>query len=69
VPAEASGTNVGMANIRERLAQSYGADHRFELADNEPHGLIVLIDIPYQTELVAQPAANPVAAPQLGFQG
>lgn len=45
-----SGTNVGIANIRERLVQAYGADHRFELADNEPHGLIVLIDIPYQVQ-------------------
>ena len=45
----AGGTQVGMANIRERLAQAYGADHRFELAENEPQGLIVLIDIPYQT--------------------
>jgi signal transduction histidine kinase len=44
------GTNVGLANIRERLAQAYGPDHRLELADNEPHGLIVLVDIPYQTE-------------------
>jgi signal transduction histidine kinase len=43
-------TNVGIANIRERLIQAYGADHRFELAENEPHGLIVLIDIPYQVE-------------------
>jgi len=45
-----AGTNVGIANIRERLVQAYGADHRFELAENEPHGLIVLIDIPYQTQ-------------------
>ena len=44
----AQGTGVGLANIRERLAQSYGEDHRFALEDNEPHGLIVLIDIPYQ---------------------
>ncbi len=43
-------TQVGLANIRDRLAQAYGADHRFELADNVPQGLIVLIDIPYQTE-------------------
>ncbi|PZN94476.1 MAG: sensor histidine kinase [Alphaproteobacteria bacterium] len=47
------GTNVGLANIRERLAQAYGEDHRFELAENVPQGLIVLIDIPYQTEVVA----------------
>ncbi len=75
-----SGTGVGLANIRERLVQSYGADHRFELADNEPHGLIVLIDMPYQTDaqvplaatspLAAKPplVANPVAAPQLSNQ-
>ncbi len=47
------GTNVGLANIRERLAQAYGVDHRFQLAENVPQGLIVLIDIPYQTEVVA----------------
>jgi signal transduction histidine kinase len=45
------GTQVGMANIRERLMQAYGDNHRFELAENSPKGLIVLIDIPYQTEI------------------
>ncbi|MEI6486286.1 MAG: histidine kinase [Sphingomonadales bacterium] len=63
-----AGTNVGLANIRDRLTQSYGADHRFELADNEPHGLIVLIDIPYQTDIPAQPVANPVAVTALAPQ-
>ena len=49
VPLSSSGsTNVGLANIRDRLAQAYGDDHRFELADNSPHGLIVLIEMPYQ---------------------
>jgi LytS/YehU family sensor histidine kinase len=48
-PAPAS-THVGLANIRERLVQAYGDDHRFELAENSPQGLIVLIDIPYQTD-------------------
>ncbi|MBV8970678.1 MAG: hypothetical protein JO290_00125, partial [Sphingomonadaceae bacterium] len=36
-------------NIRDRLAQAYGDDHRFELEPNDPRGLIVLIDIPFQT--------------------
>jgi len=45
-----SSTQVGLANIRERLVQAYGDNHRFELADNSPQGLIVLIDIPYQTD-------------------
>jgi LytS/YehU family sensor histidine kinase len=69
VPAEAGGTGVGLANIRERLLQSYGEDHRLELADNEPHGLIVLIDVPFQTDAAPQtttPAvASPVLAPQM----
>ena len=43
-------TQVGIANIRERLIQAYGDDHRFELAENSPQGLIVLIDIPYQVD-------------------
>ena len=50
VGGEDSGTQGGLATIRDRLAQAYGADHRFELAENSPQGLIVLIDIPYQTE-------------------
>jgi len=49
----AQGTQVGLANIRDRLVQAYGDDHRFELAENSPQGLIVLIDIPYQVESVA----------------
>ena len=52
-PAETVSTNVGLANIRDRLRQAYGDDHRFELAENSPQGLIVLIDIPYQTENVS----------------
>jgi len=46
-----AGTHVGLANIRDRLMQAYGSDQRFELAENVPQGLIVLIDIPYQTEV------------------
>ena len=53
-----AGTNVGLANIRERLVQAYGADHRFELADNAPHGLIVLIDIPYQVQTADRAGAE-----------
>ena len=60
---EPAGTNVGLANIRERLRQAYGDDHRFELADNEPQGLIVLIDIPYQTEAGLRPPSPGTLAP------
>ena len=43
-----SSSGVGLANIRDRLAQAYGPDHRFELSPNVPQGLIVTIDIPFQ---------------------
>jgi two-component system, LytTR family, sensor kinase len=43
-------TGVGLANIRERLAQAYGADHRFEIQANRGGGFGVMIEIPYQTE-------------------
>ena len=50
VDMQSVSTQVGLGNIRDRLVQAYGADHRFELAENSPQGLIVLIDIPYHTE-------------------
>ena len=43
-------TGVGLANIRDRLAQAYGADHRFETQTNRNGGFGVVIEIPYQTE-------------------
>jgi LytS/YehU family sensor histidine kinase len=43
-------TGVGLANIRDRLAQAYGGDHRFETRTVKGKGFTVLIDIPFQTE-------------------
>jgi LytS/YehU family sensor histidine kinase len=43
-------TGVGLANIRDRLAQAYGADHRFETESNVSGGFRVIIDIPFQVE-------------------
>jgi sensor histidine kinase YesM len=43
-------TGVGLANIRDRLAQAYGADHRFETQSNRAGGFGVVIEIPYQVE-------------------
>lgn len=47
------GAGVGLRNIRERLAQTYGDDHRIELRPNLPQGLVVMIDIPFQPASVA----------------
>jgi LytS/YehU family sensor histidine kinase len=43
-------TGVGLANIRERLAQAYGGDHRFEILSGRGSGFGVMIEIPFQTE-------------------
>ena len=40
-------TGVGIANIRERLAQAYGPDHRFEVRAMPLGGFGVEIEIPY----------------------
>jgi len=42
-------TGVGLANIRDRLAQAYGTDQRFEVQTGRDEGFGVLIDIPFQT--------------------
>jgi two-component system, LytTR family, sensor kinase len=43
-------TGVGLANIRDRLAQAYGDNHRFETQSEITGGFRVFIDIPYQIE-------------------
>jgi LytS/YehU family sensor histidine kinase len=50
VRAEQS-TGVGLANIRDRLAQAYGAEHRFDTQTNIQGGFSVTIEIPYQVEV------------------
>jgi sensor histidine kinase YesM len=47
----AHSTGVGLANIRDRLAQAYGPDHRFETQTNLTGGFSVTIEIPYQVQL------------------
>lgn len=48
-------TGVGLANIRDRLAQAYGPDHRFETDTNRNGGFSVTIEIPYQIETSEEP--------------
>ncbi len=40
---------TGISNIVERLAQLYGADHTFELANCADGGLAVTVAVPYRT--------------------
>ncbi|MBV9373388.1 MAG: sensor histidine kinase [Alphaproteobacteria bacterium] len=48
-------TGVGLANIRDRLSQAYGAEHRFETESNKEGGFSVTIEIPYQVEAAEEP--------------
>ncbi|MFA7585331.1 MAG: histidine kinase, partial [Novosphingobium sp.] len=41
-------TGVGLANIRDRLAQAYGESHRFEIVDPPEGGFGVVIEIPVE---------------------
>lgn len=50
-------TGVGLSNIRERLAQAYGPDHRFESHTAPAGGFSVEIEIPFQLENVNREAA------------
>jgi two-component system, LytTR family, sensor kinase len=47
--AASPSTGVGLANIRDRLSQAYGAAHRFDTRKNERGGFSVIIEIPYET--------------------
>jgi sensor histidine kinase YesM len=47
--AASPSTGVGLANIRDRLSQAYGAANRFETRKNDRGGFSVIIEIPYET--------------------
>jgi two-component system LytT family sensor kinase len=59
-------TGVGLPNIRDRLAQAYGDDHRFTIHAPPGGGFVVTIEIPYEPFVEAEaegaPAGKPAAA-------
>ena len=50
-------TGVGLANIRDRLAQAYGDDHLFEIRTPPEGGFTVIIEIPHQRAEAEEPVA------------
>ena len=56
-PRPSLSTGVGLANIRDRLAQAFGPDHRFETRSNRGGGFGVEIEIPFQLEEPTREAA------------
>jgi two-component system LytT family sensor kinase len=55
-------TGVGLANIRDRLAQAYGEQHRFDTLNPPESGFAVVIEIPYERRNDILPAAVPAQA-------
>jgi sensor histidine kinase YesM len=53
-------TGVGLSNIRNRLAQAYGDDHRFDIETPPEGGFTVTIEIPYEQGGAEAVAAEPV---------
>ena len=67
-PSQTVSTGVGLANIRDRLAQAYGTDHRFAIHSPEEGGFVVRIEIPFEDasedepekpQSLAKPSASP----------
>ena len=54
-----SSTNVGLANIKSRLAQAYGEEHRFEITSNPSGGFSVYIEIPFLAAQSEPPIEKP----------
>ena len=50
-------TGVGLTNIRDRLIQAFGQDHRFEAKTRAGGGFGVVIEIPFQIEEQPKEAA------------
>ncbi len=62
VPGRPVSTGVGLANIRNRLAQAYGDTHLFETRSEAGGGFTVLIEIPFTRAERAEDVAAPAAA-------
>jgi sensor histidine kinase YesM len=56
-------TGLGLANIRDRLAQAYGDDHRFEIVTPPEGGFTVIIEIPYELHHEAEAGQDAPAKP------
>jgi sensor histidine kinase YesM len=61
-------TGVGLTNIRDRLAQAYGENHRFETLEPPEGGFAVLIEIPFERRETAPASLPPAKRPALAGQ-
>lgn len=56
-------TGVGLANIRDRLAQAYGGEHLFDIRTPPEGGFTVVIEIPYERQDAPQNTAASLEKP------
>ncbi|HEU4652093.1 MAG TPA: hypothetical protein VFS49_11835, partial [Croceibacterium sp.] len=56
-------TGLGLANIRDRLAQTYGEDHRFEIVTPPEGGFTVIVEVPYEVHRESEAAPEGSAKP------
>ncbi|MBL8512430.1 MAG: histidine kinase [Betaproteobacteria bacterium] len=61
--ANTSGTGVGLANVRERLAAAFGPTANFRLLQNAPSGVIAEIDLPLPNAPATSPGQTPGQTP------
>ncbi|WP_298172218.1 histidine kinase [Novosphingobium sp.] len=51
--SQSDSTRVGLANIRDRLAQAYGENQRFEIGERPGGGFMVVIELPFEAREIA----------------
>jgi LytS/YehU family sensor histidine kinase len=51
---------IGLANTRARLARLYEENYRFEIKNAVPHGVVVTLEIPFETIKGLQPETDEV---------
>ncbi|MBB4857992.1 signal transduction histidine kinase [Novosphingobium chloroacetimidivorans] len=59
-------TGVGLSNIRDRLSQAYGEDHRFETIEPPEGGFAVVIELPFERTEAGEEA---IPVPRLAATG
>lgn len=55
-------TGIGLANIRDRLAQAYGENQRFDISNRPEGGFQVVLELPFEAR-PAPPVATPARIP------
>jgi signal transduction histidine kinase len=57
--ASTDSTGIGLANIRDRLAQAYGENQRFDISNRPEGGFQVILELPFEPR---EPAAAAIPA-------